>query len=175
MDTESTSGLSGERLARLLSLGAGDDRTAEPPLPEEATARRLGERLAAPVPLDSADPESAPVLLGRACPELAPVADSPLAEVLPNATSDPRVIETIKDFAKRLHGRSAQGPDRAVAVTIYYAAIAAALVFHDRKITTHSYEGLARSFAMLIEKPWMAPELKRLLAEALDLCRERLR
>jgi hypothetical protein len=175
MEMESTSGLSGERLARLLSLGAGDDRTAEPAIPEEATARRLRERLAAPIPRDPADAESAPALLGRACPEIAPVAGRPLAEVLLDSTSDPRVIETIKDFAKRLHGRSAQGPDPAVAVTIYYSAIAAALVFHDRKITTRSHEHLVRSFAMLIEKPWMTPDLKRLFAEARDLCRERLR
>jgi hypothetical protein len=173
METESTSELSGERLARLLSLGTGDDRTAEPALPEDATARRLRERLAAPIPLDPADPESAPVLLGRAYPELAPVAGRPLAEVLLDSTSDPRVIETIKGFAKRLDARSAEDTGHAVTVTIYYAAIAAALVFRDRKITTRSYESLTRSFAMLIEKPWMVPELKRLFAKARGVCAER--
>lgn len=44
-------------------------------------------------------------------------------------------------------------------MAIYYAAVAGALVFHDSKITEHSFERLERAFGMLIAKTWMASEL----------------
>ncbi|KPL20813.1 MAG: hypothetical protein AMJ75_11170 [Phycisphaerae bacterium SM1_79] len=64
-------------------------------------------------------------------------------------------------------------PEHAVAVAIYYAAIASALVFHDVKVTTHSYESLEASFTRLINKPWMSAELNSLFIRALKLCRKK--
>jgi hypothetical protein len=60
-----------------------------------------------------------------------------------------------------------------VATTIYHAAIARCLIHHDKKITKHSYEKLDESFALLIEKKWMADELAELFSQARRICRSK--
>jgi hypothetical protein len=51
-------------------------------------------------------------------------------------------------------------------------AIASALVFHQHKISHHSYEKLDKAFTQLERKPWVWPELKDLLAKARAICQQ---
>jgi hypothetical protein len=63
--------------------------------------------------------------------------------------------------------------EAALATTIYYAALASAPVYHDRKITQYSYEALEQSFATFAAKQWVGPELTELFSRARHLCREK--
>ena len=79
-------------------------------------------------------------------------------------------LQLIKESSKRLTRTLASGAQRAVANTIYHAAIARCLTLHNKKITKHSYEKLDESFALLIEKDWMAAELVELFSDARRVC-----
>jgi hypothetical protein len=79
-------------------------------------------------------------------------------------------LQLVKEVAKRLIGTLDYGARRAVANTIYHAAIARCLILHNKKITKHSYEKLDESLALLIEKDWMAAELIELFSDARIVC-----
>jgi hypothetical protein len=79
-------------------------------------------------------------------------------------------LQLVKETAKRLTITSVSEAQRAVANTLYHAAIARCLTLHNKKITKHSYEKLDESFALLIEKDWMAAELVELFSEARRVC-----
>jgi len=79
-------------------------------------------------------------------------------------------LQLIKEASKHLTGTLASGAQRAVANTIYHATIARCLTLHNKKITKHSYEKLDESFALLMEKDWMAAELVELFSDARRVC-----
>jgi hypothetical protein len=79
-------------------------------------------------------------------------------------------LQLVKEAAKRLTGTLDSGARRAVANTIYHVAIACCLTLHNKKITKHSYEKIDESFALLIEKDWMAEELIELFSDARRVC-----
>jgi len=173
MSKDSTLGLNPESMARLLGIalysdsGEGKDDSAH------TTAQLLKARLAGTLPLDTTVVEELPAILGQLRKDLMPLGGRTLGEVVTDSKSDLGAIKKIRRYAKKMASRKRTEADRAVAVAIYYAAIANALVFHDAKVTTHSYESLEASFAKLINKPWMAAELTRLFANALKLCRKK--
>ena len=173
MIKDSTLGLNPESLARLLGIalysdsGEGKDDSAH------TTAQLLKARLAGTLPLDTTVVEELPAILGQLRKDLMPLGGRTLGEVVTYPKSDLGAIKKIRRYAKKMASRKRSEADRAVAVAIYYAAIASALVFHDVKITTHSYESLEASFDKLLNKPWMVAELTRLFARALKLCRKK--
>lgn len=150
----STSGVSPERLARLLGMGLEESARPEPN-PPKPIAELLQARLA-----------------DTLCKELMPLSEKPLGEVLLDPDTDLKAVKTIKEYAKELAVRKSSEADHASAIAMYYAAIASALAFHDEKITTHSYEYLRSAFAELVEKPWLPPELATLFVMAAKACRD---
>ena len=58
----------------------------------------------------------------------------------------------------------------AAATTLYYGAIASALVHHRKKITQGSYQNLDESLALLGTKTWMVEELRELFSQARRIC-----
>jgi len=55
---------------------------------------------------------------------------------------------------------------------IYYASIAGALVFHQEKITQHSYGKLQEAYADLEQKKWIPSDLKDLFKREKAVCRQ---
>ena len=170
VDKPSTFAPKPEQLASLLSIGIREEAKEGEAQDAQTMREWLRNGLASQLPLDTADAGSLPVVLGRPCPELMALAGRSLGEVLLDPQTDLSVLKTIKEYGKTLSARASKGPSRAGAVAIYYAAIASAVLFHHEKITEHSYKSLARSFQMLIEKPWMAPELVGLFIEVRKAC-----
>lgn len=175
MDNESTFGWGPEQIGRLLAVGADAGASEDERPPDRVTEDLLRDRLAGPLPLDKAVVDSLPVILGRLCRELLPLAGKPLGEVLLDPDTELSVLETVKDYGKGLPLGRKKGPEHAIAIAIYYAAIASALLYHDRKITEHSYENLEKSFAMLIDRRWLPPELSRHLAKAGKACKRKMK
>ena len=138
----------------------------------DTPAEMLRERLDGAMPLDDAATELLPEIVARLLREALPVGGQSLGRVLLDPATDLRVIKTIKQYGKKLTTHTTSEAERATATTIYFAAIASALVFHHQKISLHSYEHLHRSFGMLCAKQWMAPELITLFTDARRVCLE---
>lgn len=96
-----------------------------------------------------------------------------LLELLTSRKSSLKAIRAVRRCAKNRAARNSMDPEYSVAITIYFSAIANALVFRGTKITTHSYDSLEKSFGRLAGKPWMPEELGILLQRAGDYCRSR--
>ncbi|MBL7220650.1 MAG: hypothetical protein ISS69_11095 [Phycisphaerae bacterium] len=59
-----------------------------------------------------------------------------------------------------------------IAVAVYYAAVASALVHFDRKISKLPNEDLDKAFGALIGRVWMTEGLRDLFERARAICRE---
>jgi len=173
MRKDSTLGINPESLARLLGIAISSDSNEGTDDSTHNTAQLLKARLAGTLPLDTTVVEELPAILGQLRKDLVPLEGRTLGEVVTGPKSDLGAIKKIRQYAKKMASRKRSEADWAVAIAIYYAAIASALVFHDMKITTHSYESLEASFAKLINKPWMSAELNSLFIRALKLCQKK--
>jgi len=96
-----------------------------------------------------------------------------LLQALSNPESTVGQLQALKEASKDLSTTAVSEQERAVATTIYHAAVACCLVHHDKKISQHSYDKLDESFTLLIEKSWMARELVELFSKARQICREK--
>ena len=175
MKKETTYGLTPRRLARLLSLGLRKSRGRKGARQDQTPAVALRERLSRKLVLDPTVSDSLPAVLNRPCHELFPAADRTMSDLLTDSRTDPAVIRAIKDYAGELARRSGPEAKQAAAIVIYYAAIAAALVFHNQSITDHSYEKLHDAYGKLEQEPWIPSELKDLFRKAHALCEQHRR
>ena len=159
MNEDSTGESELRQLARLMRSSEDEELPRDEIDQELLTAELLGERLAGTLPLGSIAAALPLILQGRG-----------LGEVLLDPTTDLIVMREIKDYARRLADREVHrlnhGPEYAVAVCVHYAAVAAALAFHDKKITSFSFKKLAAALEELAGKPWMTAELRDLLRRA---------
>jgi len=167
-----TFGQEPERLARLLGMGVecGGEGESDPDTSKEELLRL---RLAGTLPLETAVIDAIPAIAGRLCEELLPLRGKALGESLLDEGTALDVLEKVKAYGKKLAAREDSDVEHAVSVTIYFAAIASALLFHDRKITSYTYPGLAEAFGTLIDKPWMEPALARHFSKARKFCKKR--
>ncbi len=65
------------------------------------------------------------------------------------------------------------GSETLIATTVYYAAIAAALVHHGQRISQYSCGSLGQRFSLLAERTWIDADVRKLFAQAAGLCREK--
>ena len=146
--SETTDGLTGEQLAKLLSA-AWDGRTGgDVPIADAALIDALAETLDAGVP---------PLPAGAT-----------LGDVLRGDLGGLEPLQQAKRFGREL-ATSASELDRAVGTAVYYAAIAAALARHNRRITRHETDALAVSLADLEKRPWTAA-LHEIYARGRESC-----
>ena len=169
MDNELTSDATSRDLANLFLLGKREG-SQDSELIELTAGSVLHEMLESPLSADAAFSGSVPAVLGRPCEELQPHEGRVLVDVLLDKAVELAVTKTLKDYARKLgHAGMPETTERATK-TIYYAAIASALVFHQTKITQLSYEALDQGFALFEAKPWVIPEFKELFSRARDIC-----
>ncbi len=157
-----------ERLADLLHIGL----EAEPPgpaHPDEQKESLLRARLAGTLPLEKAAVDALPVLAGQ----LLPLGSGSVGRALLDADTPLEVLRKIKDYGKQLAAANDCEAEHGAAITIYFAAIAGAILFHDERITSYPYAALADAFSRLVEKRWMDPKLARHFAKAGRKCRKK--
>ena len=174
MATKSIFGLCPQGLAKLLNTASADETTHRQPPAPQAAAQLLRSRLASPLHFDKDCVDSLSAILDRPCPELQSIAGRPLGDVLLDPTTPLTTLETLKQYGKGLSRRWDEGSEHVVAAMIYFAAIAAALVSHRRKITTRSYRDLADLLRMLMSDRWLTPQLAGLFDSARTICANRL-
>jgi len=161
---DSTFEMKSHDIARLLVIGRDDPE--KDAAPDEASAHLLRDLLARRVSLDVNRADSFPSVLGRPCDDVAGHADRTLADVLFDPQADLAALTALKDYGKNLVRGAWSDAERAAATTLYYGAIAAALVVHRQRITQHSVEKLDDGLAELDAKPWMPAEFVELFRKA---------
>ncbi len=167
---KTTFGLRLGQLADLFAVAVRNQESSEAEYPEDNLSQMLRDELTEVMPGSSllfptvseisvSWQFDEAVLVGQSLQQLFFVAEATISQ-----------LQLVKEAAKLLTGTLVSTSRRAVANTIYHAAIARCLILHNKKITRHSYEKLDESFALLIEKDWMAAELIELFSDARRVC-----
>ncbi|MHC4741589.1 MAG: hypothetical protein ACYS8Z_06750 [Planctomycetota bacterium] len=173
MTEKSTFGLKREQLAELFSLALGEEREANRVCDDQSIADLLRDQFSAQLPKGSFPSDSLLLTMGRMGFDVGSLGGKSLGDVLLDRQCDMDILTAIKDCGKKLSRASISEAKKTIATTIYYAAIAGALLYHDQKITGYSYRQLGRSLSKLIDKKWMTAELADMFMQARNICRDR--
>ena len=173
MDNKATHGLKPGQLARLLSLGVEGTDSVDILCDPKALAAQLHDQLTTELPRDSFLLEPLSIFVKRLGGDIQSLAGRSLGGILLDKESDITLLRAIKDYSKQLSFALVSEAEIAIAITIYYAALASSLVYHDKKITKYPYEALEQYFTMLMNKKWMVPELAELFSRACNICRSK--
>ena len=159
------------KVAHLLGItfdSAEEDKAGS----ERKIAEMLEARLAGPLPTDTAEFQDPPEVVGKRDSNIGQYPAGSLGDVLTASETEFATLKEIRRYAKKAMRGKSREVER-VAVTIYFAAIANALLFHQARITSYSYGSLEISFNKLIKKSWMPRRLRRLFVDAAGACRDR--
>ena len=172
MDKESKDiELTREQKTRLLSLGLDSEPPEDDTDMEEKKADLLYEVLSHPMPVNTSVANSLPTALRGLCKRLHSIAGEPLGGLLQNPERGISIIKEVKEYAKQ-SGTSAKSEiESDIFLVIYYGTIANALLFHNQKITQHSYKDLEQFFCSFTQKGWVLEEIKDLFGRAQTHCR----
>ena len=163
MDKKSTYGLTIDQLADLLSVGIDAANFLDEIKDDDNIAKLLHKRLISSLPKNATLLDSLLVIMGKMGYGMQSFTGKSLGDVLLDAKTDMGLLQAIKTYGKKLSLAADSEKESAVAVTIYHAAIAGALVHHDERISSSSYDTLEKSFSLLLSKKWITPELKKMI------------
>jgi len=174
MTRKSTSfGLEPEQVQRLLKIGEDTKGSDRPMKRNESKREILRRRLAVPLPLEKSQIDMLPAVLSQLCHTLGFLAGESISSLVQDPATDISLILRIKQYSRELSATCESEDDREVATTIYYAAIANALCFHDSKISQFSYGKLEKAFGRLTKEKWISSELRVLLKKARTICKRK--
>ena len=166
--------LSKEKLRHLLKMGLRHPRSKSVTM-ENKQAQLWHNLLSRPLPLDKPQLETLPVVLADFCHTLGLLAGPSLQGLLQDPSTEVSVIENIKLYAKDLSRQSQSQQEHTSANTLYYAAIAHALLYHQRKITAFGYQDLGKAFSELQKLKWVDEKFRCLFKEACEYCNRKTR
>ena len=170
MEKKSTYGLRLDQMAGLFAMGTDDPDPAAERSDDETLRDVLSELLTGTDPQKSLLRETLAMMVDGSPEDAAALAGRPLGEILLNPHSDMDLLAAVKEASKTLSCTLDSKTETALARTVYFAALASALVHHNTKITQNSYQTLAESLALLMAKRWMVPELVELFSRARRMC-----
>jgi len=125
------------------------------------------------LPLDRQQIAQLPEILGRLCQAMGRLTGDVIGEILKNPSSDLQMIKRVKNHAKHRAEKAGSREEHDAHAAVYYAAIAHALVFHDRRITQFPYPALAETYSRLSKETWVSKDLVMLFKLARAYCQER--
>jgi hypothetical protein len=167
-----TFGLKPEKLARILSMCA-DTSDEHSQSSDQKKTELLQNRLGQALPLDASTMEALPKVLGWFRRAIGAISTEPMGKLLMDPKADIDLIRRIKEYAKSLSKSAQSVAENQTSNTIYYLALAHALRFHGKKITTFSYDELGNAFKFLTNQKWIDLNYRDLFIKALDICREK--
>ncbi|MFC1783389.1 hypothetical protein ACFL02_07360 [Planctomycetota bacterium] len=167
---KTTFGLRLEQLASLMALGLEGIDTDNENNNDQTVARLLRICLDRCLSDDSALLDSIQVDMERLGRDIGSLPDRSLGEVLQNSDTDIDLLQSIKTYYKKLNYSATTETEKALAITIYHAALAGSMVFYKKNISQLSINMLEQSFTLLAEKKWMASDLKKLFLQARTIC-----
>lgn len=162
--------LTAKQNERLLKLAVSSQVSEVKNDPAEAKADALFDILDSPLPVDKLILDSLPVIVRTLCRKLRSVAGQGIGDLLQDPQTDVAAIRGIKEYTKQSGTCSHSEVEGDAFLAIYYASLASALVFHDDKITQHSYQDLEQFFRTFAKKTWIPDELTSLFEKAVQYC-----
>jgi len=165
-DESISASLTSDQLARLWSIGADGEREHGAADADQTRRDLLLDHLAHSLPPDPALIELLPEMLGRLSQQLRLFSGESLHTLLVDPRADVWVLERIKNHAKDLGTAAQNEMEREIALALYFAAIAAALLHHRATISQHPGPQLAESFQTLSRRPWIPADLRQLFTAA---------
>ncbi len=169
----STFGLSLKKVVKLLNIGSDMRQTQDDT--EQQKADLLSDRLGDTLPLYYSTQQRPATKLRRLGQTIAALAGEPIGKLLQDPKTDVAIIRMTKDYGRKLSASAKSEAEHHTANTIYYAAIAHALIRQDLKITKLPYEDLLESFCQLSKEDWIPKNLRDLFAEAFEYCKVRVK
>ena len=169
-----TFGLTTQKISNLLKVCTESSDKAIDMETENQKTELLQDRLSET--LLSGTPKDSPLSkeLTYLCRISGIAAGESIRNLLVNPKTDLKLIKKIKEHGKLLSQKAQTESDHDTANTIYYAAIAYALVNHHEKITRFTYEDLEKSFGVFIDKEWISTDLSELFKKAIKCCQDHL-
>ena len=167
------SGLSPDKLAQLWSIGSETDK-AEPDMDQDNRKTELLQDILAGTL--STSPSKAKLHRkeqGNLRSAVNSLVDKTIDKILQDPGADITRLRKVKDHGKKLSDNAGSKAEYHVANTVYYAAIASALVFHNRRITKFSYKDLEKYFCRLDQEKWIPEALRSLFSRAAEYCQMR--
>jgi hypothetical protein len=161
-----TFGLDSDKVARLLEIGSEGERSEGDRDADELKAELLRDRLAQTLALYDTRTDEVSRKRTTMSQVIGDLGGEPLGSVLVDERADLSTLRRIRRRARRLSESATSKVGRHVAGTIYYAAISAALLVHDARITTLPYADLATSLRRLANEPWIPYSLTGLFRKA---------
>ena len=168
-----TFGMSLKKVVKLLKIGS--DASSTPTETDQQKADMLSDRLSDTLPLYYSAEQKPARRLKRLRQTIAALAGEPIGKLLKDPKTDIAIIRMTKDYGRKLSASAKSEVEHHTANTIYYAAIAHAMVCHDLKITKYSYEDLQHSFHQLSKEGWIPKELRDLFAKASEYCKVKVK
>ena len=158
-----------KKLRRLLKIGLKSPGS-KGKNPEQRKSRLWHDILGKHLPMDESQMEKLPEILADFCQTLDLLTGDTLGECLRNQDTDLFVIENIKQYAKSLSRKNRTDEEHIIANTLYYSAIAYALLYHKKKITEYSFAELTKAFDKLRKIDWIGGYFARLFTKAYKYC-----
>jgi len=161
-----THGLSLKKVVELLNIGT--DVGTDCGDADRNRMDLLNDKLNQTLPLYEDEPRKKSKQLSRT---IAVLSGEPIGKLLQDPESELSIIKAIKEHGRQLADRSKSATEHQAANTIYFAAIAHALVVKKEKITRFSKDDLQQAFDRLSQENWMPAWLLELFAEAGNRCK----
>jgi len=128
------------------------------------------EKMAAILPREFFGPNNIPDHLSVLCDISGISKTETLKSVIKNEKVELGLLVKMKDYFKDLSGKSTDEMEHQIYISIYYAVIASALLYHHERISSYSYEELAASFARLLKVDWLPEYILKLYRQAQTYC-----
>ena len=157
-----------EQKTRLFNICLDSEQLEDEDDIEHKKTDLLNDLLAKPLPVVQSLFNSLPKNLDSICRDLNSLAGDPLGKLLQDQETNISILENIKNWAKQLGSSSSSQIEHDVTLVIYHAAIAVAILFHNKKITHYSSAELKCSFTSLSNKSWIPQDISLLFTQACD-------
>jgi len=170
---QTTFGASPKKVVKLLNIGA--DTCGTPHDVGQQKADLLNDTLSNTLPIYHSQEQKPSSRLKGLRKTIAALAGEPIGKLLQDPKTDTATIRMTKGYGRRLSEDAESEAEHHTGNTIYYAAIAHALVCHDLKITKYSYKDLQESFFHLSRKDWIPENLCDLFRRAAEYCQAKMK
>ena len=156
-----TFGLTADQLAKLFRIGS-DTKGASRRHGAQKSRRSLLDQWLDRDVLD----ELVEGLQGRDTPSRG----GQVRDLLLGPGTDLAILRKLKVLYKERIAMAEDKPEHDVATTLYYAAIAAGLVYHGQRLSSYSPRQLGKALTDLSKKAWMRQDLRALFTKAGQAC-----
>lgn len=144
-------------------------------LPADPRSEFFEDQISASLPEDFFRQSNLPGHLSVLCDISGISKSETFKSVIKNNNVELGLLVKIKDYFKALSVKTADQMEHQIYISIYFAAIASALLHHHERISSYSYEELAASYERLLKENWLPEYILKLYREAHSYCGQKLK